>query len=720
MLDGVDSVDWDRLTYANPRPDMPRYLRSLASSDEEEAGQALQEIGECIMHQGTVYQAAAAVVPFLAELAHCAVHHRAEIVSLLGTVADPSHSDTSDPVRQRANPWGDLQATVTAQAGRLVPLLSDPDPDVRTQAAYAVAQCGEAVPADALRQRWAAEDSVSARASLALALGLRDPEGSSAELRSALLDSPHPVRVAAALACVRAGVGWPDGAAAALTEAFEADPDAVAWSWQWPETLLEEIGAGADAEPAADLLGRLITAPVPGVREAAVDALSRRCSVRRSAPRRFVPLLDPLLHDPDDQVRWGAFSAPHKAGAAAAILTDELSQAAAGYPLEAGGHRFTASHAAVNTLVRLGDPRWLDPVCAALEAGHRASKIQVDVLVGLRFSQETLDAVRERLTRSAAAGTDQTNVITALLSYIRQWGADAAAARPEVLAALPLAPQQAAPALAAITVAARAALPRQAGVTQHLRVAALAGDLRCGVAVWRLTGDTAPLVQAVDGRLSAGDTWELDRVLTQAPDAGPALRPLLPALGGYLTRPAADSHKLRNAQISAARIIWLAAGDAGAVAPTVKAVLAAGGVPARSAAELAGLLGEVTLEPALRSVLADRQARVAAARALWRLGVSIADQVPDLIDEIMRYPWGSAMDALRLLADMGAVTALPELTRLADRDERIVSSGRVDAIVWEDERLQRAIRDAVAVLSGRRARPGPERGTVPSLGIDAE
>jgi hypothetical protein len=91
-----------------------------------------------------------------------------------------------------------------------------------------------------------------------------------------------------------------------------------------------------------------------------------------------------------------------------------------------------------------------------------------------------------------------------------------------------------------------------------------------------------------------------------------------------------------------------------------------------------------------------------------------------LIAELMRHPWGSAMDALGLLADMGAVTAVPELTRLADRDERIVSSGRMDAIVWEDERLQRAIRDAVAALSGHQAGPGPERCAAPSLGMDAE
>ena len=601
-----------------------------------------------------------------------------------------------------------------------MPLLSDPDPDVRAEAAYAVAQCGDATPIDALWQRWAAEDSLSARASLALALGRLVAGGSAAALRSAMLEDPHPVRAAAALACVRAGISWPEGATAALAEAFEADPDAVAWSWQWPDTLLEEIAAGADDEPAAELLGHLTTAPAPGVRKAAVSALSTRCSARRRAPQRFVPLLGPLLHDPDDQVRWAAFSALHQAGAAAAVFADELAEAAGGYPLAAGSHRFTAEKAAVSTLVRLGDPRWLDPVCAGLDAGHHFGRVHSDVMVGLRFSEAVLEAVRERLASLAAGAAGHMNAVTALLVCIREWGASATAAQAEVLAALPLAPQQAARALAAISVTEPSALPRPTAITQHLRAAALAGDMRCGLAVWRLTADAAPLLQAVDDRLSAGDAWELDPMLRQAPDVGPALQPLLPVLRRYLTGQAAGSDKERRAQMSAARITWLAAGDAAGVAPTVKAVLAAGGVPARAAADLAGLLGDVTLEPALRGALADRRAGVAATRALWGLGVPVADRVPALIAEAMHHPWGSAMDALRLLADMGAVAAIPELTSLADCDARIVKSGRVNGIVWEDERLQRVIRDAVTVLSGRQVRPGPERCAAPSLGIDAE
>jgi hypothetical protein len=104
MLDGVDSVDWAHLTCAGVMPDMPRYLRSLASADQDEAEGALQEIAECILHQGTVYQATAAVIPFLAELAHCAVHNRPAITSLLGEAAlEPELRDALEALRLLAD-----------------------------------------------------------------------------------------------------------------------------------------------------------------------------------------------------------------------------------------------------------------------------------------------------------------------------------------------------------------------------------------------------------------------------------------------------------------------------------------------------------------------------------------------------------------------------------------------------------------------------------------
>ena len=69
MLEGLDSIDWSSLSHAHgPATDVPRLLRSLLSEDEDARLQACAELHETIWHQGTVYSASAAVVPFLFEL----------------------------------------------------------------------------------------------------------------------------------------------------------------------------------------------------------------------------------------------------------------------------------------------------------------------------------------------------------------------------------------------------------------------------------------------------------------------------------------------------------------------------------------------------------------------------------------------------------------------------------------------------------------------------
>ena len=72
---------------------------------------------------------------------------------------------------------------------------------MRAAAAYAFAQCAAAVAP--LRDRRAAEKEPYVRASLVLALGLRDPAGSAQTLAGAVMDAAAAVRAAAALALAR-------------------------------------------------------------------------------------------------------------------------------------------------------------------------------------------------------------------------------------------------------------------------------------------------------------------------------------------------------------------------------------------------------------------------------------------------------------------------------------------------------------------------------------
>ena len=69
MLEGLDTIDWSSLTHAyGPATDVPELLRSLLSEDAEVRMQACADLHEKIWHQGHVYSASSAAIPFLFEL----------------------------------------------------------------------------------------------------------------------------------------------------------------------------------------------------------------------------------------------------------------------------------------------------------------------------------------------------------------------------------------------------------------------------------------------------------------------------------------------------------------------------------------------------------------------------------------------------------------------------------------------------------------------------
>src|SRR3954469_13012574 len=89
MLEGLDAIDWSSLTQAHgPAADVPELLRSLLSEDPDVRLQAFADLTETIWHQGTVYPASAAAIPFLFELLTCpGVHEPGWAASLLGSIA---------------------------------------------------------------------------------------------------------------------------------------------------------------------------------------------------------------------------------------------------------------------------------------------------------------------------------------------------------------------------------------------------------------------------------------------------------------------------------------------------------------------------------------------------------------------------------------------------------------------------------------------------------
>ena len=89
MLEALDAIDWSSLTHAHgPATDVPELLRSLLSEDADVRMQACADLHEKIWHQGTVYSASAAAIPFLFELlTHPVAHDPGCAVSLLAGIA---------------------------------------------------------------------------------------------------------------------------------------------------------------------------------------------------------------------------------------------------------------------------------------------------------------------------------------------------------------------------------------------------------------------------------------------------------------------------------------------------------------------------------------------------------------------------------------------------------------------------------------------------------
>lgn len=693
MLRGLDGPAWGALDHAyGPAVDIPEVIRAAASSSADAAEAAVDELFGSIFHQGTVYSASLAAVPFIAELAVAPkVHHRSLLVYLLGAMADPAEAYGTEVA--------EVRAAVTAEVPRLLPLLADPDPEVRENAAYLLAHCpdmAEPVVAD-LRDRLAIEDVPLVRASLLAALGQLDPTGCAGLLSAAVGDSHPAARAAAALAIASAGLPWPGHATAGVISAYRDKDPLRGWVWAASASLAQLLERFDDVgDVPAAVLGALVRAPSAQVRAKAAGAVSHLNRMRRSAPARLVPLLAPLLADDDQTVRLAAAGAVRGAGSAGALVADELAVLAAACPFREESDRRDPAVEALRTLIQLGDPRWREPLLAAWRTGRAPYDAgQLLSEAGVTFDPELLAAVRERLVRVEGESMLAYNERALLVWLLGCWGAAAAPAIPELVVALEHGWGTAPRALTAIGPAAAAARPA-------LRAVAGQGRVDAALAVWRLAHEPDPLLHAV-GQAMDHDSF-CASAIDQLLELGEHARPLLGSLRRFLTGTPARTLPAREAQMAAARVVWRLTADPDTGLPTVRAVLAAGDQPAARAARLAGELGSHArpLVPLLREALDDHWVRVDAAHALWRLGGSAAELVAPLLAAVAD-GWvcvdGNEATALDLLIDMRAIQAIPHLRELAEQDARVVTAGSVDDIVRGDEALRARLVDAIERLA---------------------
>jgi len=678
VLEGLDGVDWAAVSHAyGSATDTPDLLRQAASGDRELVASALSDLYGSVFHQGSVYPATVAVVPFLVELARGAAHEREGFVWLVGSLADEHHAYGQEAPAVRS--------AVAAHSAALARLLGDPDAHVREAAAYAACRAGSA--ADVFWARWSIEDDPAVRASLLLALGELDIDAAASVLSDACLAGPAPVRLAAAGALLRAGRRWPDGSTTSLVNAID-EGASITYCWSNGADWYTELLTAPSTAAASDTLTRMLRSTNPKTREKGIWGLSERCDQRRSAPVQLLPMLATVLHDPDPEVRRSALTAVRNGGRHARQYADVLAELAAGYPTVAGEELITNEYRAIQALARLADPRWVAPVCEAVLAGHRP----VYLLGGARFSTDVLAEIR----RWMAIEPVTANILSFALVG---WADQASPAAPELVAALPIADAIVASALLGIGHDDRGMVGLLHGMVDS------SGSVSAALAIHRITGDSTRLLDLLredltgERRVYVPDAASMSALS----ERGGELAPLVPTALPHLTGTAAATYPQRDTQTLAARIV-AAAGDPEAVIPTLAAVLNGGHTPARSAADLIADLARswpslvADLVPALRQRLSDRWSRTSAARALAMLGTPVSELTAPLVHGITDY---AARFGLATILELNAVDTIPALAALLATDQRFEPTSSADDIVWADEMLQDRVRATIAELRRR-------------------
>ncbi|OLF14755.1 HEAT repeat domain-containing protein [Actinophytocola xanthii] len=723
MLETLDSVPWAELDLAGVSEEtLPELLRTMAGPDDEAAVAAFHDVRWEVLHQGTVYAATPAVVPFLVEVLEVVGPVlRGAVVEFLGDLAHTVELDPDEDLRV------EVRAAVTAEVDRLLPMLADDDPWLRYVAAYAVSGCPDRA-ADVLAvlgRRWQDEPDPRVRAGLVIAAATLDRR---TDLVKDGLGTRQPpvVRAAAVLAAVRTGRRWPGAKAVAAVRAAWRDGDPFAgaeWDgdgrWRPPDWYPEAMADLLDSLPPTDqppILAALLHSADPVVRERALFHAGMAIGTRRSLRKSLPPLLVPALADPEPAVRLAAADAIRRAGRAVAPLADTLADLA-DRDDEAAGQ-------AVAALVELGDPRAADLVPRHLRGGTAAGDIGVALAnAGAPATDTLLSAVRHRLAALAGGAEQRFRVthefyrafhiseITALLRLVRAWGPAAAAAAPELIGLIRAeqAVRDATAALAAMGPAAADVVPELPTFTPGFLERRGNNEVRLAVARarWCLGGEAGPAVDeawlhVARGGYAPGGIALLKEIGEPAHVLAPRMRR---ARDHWLAQ---EEMEDRGECVSVARLLWEWTGDPEEARPTTRVMLAdidPDLIPYDQfeAAILAVELGEPDAVPTLLGMLEpdDRSFLqvMSAHRVLWRrtgnpepflsyvrtrLG---ADQPPNTTS------WPLILD---LLAELGPAAAPlhPTLRSFAIRDEQVTAYTHGDTPGIADEQVRTAIQAA--------------------------
>ncbi|MFE4608959.1 hypothetical protein ACFRK5_11455 [Streptomyces niveus] len=713
----LDAQPWaDREHAYGSADDVPGRLRALASDDAEEAEEALYELYGNIVHQGSVYEATAHAVPYPARLAAAGIRP-ADMLVLLGCVAESEDERSDTP--------GACRAAVTAQLPLILPLIESADTSVRQAAVWAAARTGAAEQVlPVLRRCWEGELDPLVRAEVLAGSVWLDPAGAG-ELETAVLgggqgEEAAPVRLAALLACVDADLAWTPVHHDALISLLPAGPlVAGRFDMEQSEPLRYVVEGLLDRdtdearEAAFSLVDAGLRHPDADARAEAVAAAEHACDVSRAAPVRLAGPLAALLGDPASASP--ALSVVTRLGEYAAPAVPALTTLATGD----GELADRALAALVTAAPDVAAPLLAADLPARPQALGAAAKTHPGGWAGavregdpdpFPYLPELLDAVRARFADSDIAWNESIHLGLLLAA----WGQRAAAAVPDLLAAVdryPFVVLRALPAVCPPDERDRAAAAlRVADLTEQ-------SPLDVGSALHRLTGETETLVRAIVDTLvsSPRDVTEAAKLAAELGSSqAPALLPYLRgALSDAARKPPGSATgaavETRNnprldGDTETARALWLLTGSADEALPIIAGVLEeADGDWTRwqnvRAARAAGALGERgrPLAPLLERKLAHRDHAAAAALALLAVDPAGQDHArladAALISAETNADPQSALDFLRAYgADNLTPDQLRRWTDLAERDAHVFIPGFSQDPVRADARFRKEAR----------------------------
>ncbi len=703
-LDGLDARPWASSSHAyGSAADLPELLRAL--SDADEAEEALSELHGSVLHQGTVYAASVEAVPFLARIA-AAGHRTADVLALLGGMAESED--------EHGVATGAVRAAVADQLPLLLPLLASPEQEVRRTAAWTVSHTratGTAL--HALRARWDEETGPAARAEVLAGIARLDPQGGAA-LAATVLEPSHPaeVRMAAVFAGLDADAPWTEAMHTTMLSLLPADDLRSDLDLERGEPLASvvEILLGRDRHTERKMAFALVDAALHDgraeVRAEGLWAADRACMVSRGAPRRLVWNLRAAAVDEESVVAVSSLLG--RLGGVAAPAADVLAPLAGRNPDRVDDRADRALAALV-----LVAPAQAVPLLAA-GMGRRPRAL--DAAAGFRspkdsalpFDGDLLSAVRDRLSRLDDLNGNEPWQLTHLLAG---WGAEAAPALPELCAALPRFPGQAARAIA--SVAAGCAPADRARAVDSLRREAERGVLPAAQALYTLLGEVGPLLHCLEEELRRG-TGQVREAARTAGALGPRGAVLAPALREALSDPGDDTTPALDKDSELAGALWRVTGKADEAVAVLESVFARAEQNAWSrwsvarAARTTALLGPAArpLATRLRAALDDPAQAPAAVEALTAVAEPGARERTALAAAALRSaevdadPSG-ACDALEALgADAMTGDHLRRLAVLAEGDARIVRSGSEDHVIHQDNVFRERARALLTSFGG--------------------